>query len=560
MPDGQLSPLKKVDLGDAPQITNVNAPAPSAIPEQPVVPPLQLGNNPSMAPMMAKPPAPAYSNEVIANSLNGSGAEQNNEDASKGIKIIQNVLTDPTPKNKLEAASHIEQKNKLDKEGHINTQTQWGGVIASLLNHDAMGAWKYYNGGPVRQEEAYSPIYGHAIKEFNANGWTGKMYKKNADDTLTQIDPNLIEKIKDQGGYFQSKSDTAALQDARYQGASELVKKAMTGLPSVLMDQTELATKMAGSMAEIVSGANKIKQLVVKPGNEFLNSIAQLPADVRSKLLSATNLYVGFNKGASAGQGAGANNSATGQQTNANSVGGSVGGAFGGGGAVPAVPPSAGNPTGAPAIPSGKGIGVDINGNLSSSASNSNTSSANTTANAARTQSESQQTQQSLQDTINGFLGGKAINADQFYDLQTYLNLTNKIDQTHDFLKANNLMAPGSTMLSTPDPRLSGTQNAYILANEASKNASLASAYANYKAHLANITNGMLPEPSVIAAGFLDSKTFEAINNHYSENINNLKNGVKEQKKHKVGDIGFDPMSNKPIILNNQGKWVYYNE
>jgi hypothetical protein len=326
------------------------------------------------------------------------------------------------------------------------------------------------------------------------------------------------------------------------------------------MDQTELATKMAGSMSEIVSGANKLKQLVVKPGNDFLNSIAQLPSDARQKLLSATNLYVGFNKGASAGQAAGANNSATGQQTNANSLGGSVGGSFGGGGAVPAVPPSAGNPAGSPAIPGGKGIGVDINGNLSSSASNANTSSANTTANAARTQSESQQTQQALQDTINGFLGGKAINADQFYDLQTYLNLTSKIDQTHDYLKANNLMAPGSTMLSSPDPRLSGTQNAYILANEASKNASLASAYANYKAHLANITNGMLPEPSEIAAGFLDSKTFEAINNHYSENINNLKNGVKEQKKHKVGDIGFDPMSNKPIILNNQGKWVYYNE
>jgi hypothetical protein len=556
MPDGQLSPLKKVDLGEAPQVTNVNAPAPSAIPEQPVVPPLQLGNNPSMTPMMAKSPPPAYSNEVIANSLTGSGAEQNNEDASKGIKIIQNVLTNPNPKNKLEAASHIEEKNKLDKDGHINTQTQWGGVIASLLNHDAMGAWKYYNGGPTRLEDAYSPIYGHAYKEFNANGTTGKLYNRDG----TPVDPTILAKIEKSGGYFQSKSDTSALQDAKYLGASELVKKAMTGLPSVLMDQTELATKMAGSMSEIVSGANKLKQLVVKPGNDFLNSIAQLPSDARQKLLSATNLYVGFNKGASAGQAAGANNSATGQQTNANSLGGSVGGSFGGGGAVPAVPPSAGNPAGSPAIPGVKGIGVDINGNLSSSASNANTSSANTTANAARTQSESQQTQQALQDTINGFLGGKAINADQFYDLQTYLNLTSKIDQTHDYLKANNLMAPGSTMLSSPDPRLSGTQNAYILANEASKNASLASAYANYKAHLANITNGMLPEPSEIAAGFLDSKTFEAINNHYSENINNLKNGVKEQKKHKVGDIGFDPMSNKPIILNNQGKWVYYNE
>ena len=556
MPDGQLSPLKKVDLGEAPQVTNVNAPAPSAIPEQPVVPPLQLGNNPSMTPMMAKSPPPAYSNEVIANSLTGSGAEQNNEDASKGIKIIQNVLTNPTPKNKLEAASHIEEKNKLDKDGHINTQTQWGGVIASLLNHDAMGAWKYYNGGPTRLEDAYSPIYGHAYKEFNAVGTTGKLYNRDG----TPVDPAILAKIEKSGGYFQSKSDQSALNDARYLGASELVKKAMTGLPSVLMDQTELATKMAGSMSEIVSGANKLKQLVVKPGNDFLNSIAQLPFNARQELLSATNLYVGFNKGASAGQAAGANNSATGQQTNANSLGGSVGGAFGGGGAVPAVPPSAGNPAGSPAIPGGKGIGVDINGNLSSSASNANTSSANTTANAARTQSESQQTQQALQDTINGFLGGKAINADQFYDLQTYLNLTSKIDQTHDYLKANNLMAPGSTMLSSPDPRLSGTQNAYILANEASKNASLASAYANYKAHLANITNGMLPEPSEIAAGFLDSKTFEAINNHYSENINNLKNGVKEQKKHKVGDIGFDPMSNKPIILNNQGKWVYYNE
>jgi len=556
MPDGQLSPLKKVDLGEAPQVTNVNAPAPSAIPEQPVIPPLQLGSNPPMTPLMAKPPAPAYSNEVIANSLTGSGAEQNNEDASKGIKIIQNVLTNPNPKNKLEAASHIEEKNKLDKDGHINTQTQWGGVIASLLNHDAMGAWKYYNGGPTRVEDAYSPIYGHAYKEFNANGTTGKLYNRDG----TPVDPTILAKIEKSGGYFQSKSDQSALNDAKYQGASELVKKAMTGLPSVLMDQTELATKMAGSMSEIVSGANKLKQLVVKPGNDFLNSIAQLPSDTRQKLLSATNLYVGFNKGASAGQAAGANNSATGQQTNANSLGGSVGGSFGGGGAVPAVPPSAGNPAGSPAIPGGKGIGVDINGNLSSSASNANTSSANTTANAARTQSESQQTQQALQDTINGFLGGKAINAEQFYDLQTYLNLTSKIDQTHDYLKANNLMAPGSTMLSSPDPRLSGTQNAYILANEASKNASLASAYANYKAHLANITNGMLPEPSEIAAGFLDSKTFEAINNHYSENINNLKNGVKEQKKHKVGDIGFDPMSNKPIILNNQGKWVYYNE
>ena len=548
MADQQLSELPKVDIGAASPVANVVAPAPSAIPEQPTVPPVQLGSNPVVPPLKSPDPAPQFSTESIEKTVN-KDFNPNNDQAQKALGVINKTLIKPTPENKLELARHIEEKNALDQDGHINTHAQWGGVIASLIKGDYMNAWKFYNGGFTRLEDAYSPVYGHAYKEFNGLGTTGKIFSKDG----KEIPFEVLNQIEKKGGYFQSKSDTSALQDSRYQAANQLVKEAMTGMPEALLKQTSLAQQMAGTMSQVADGASQLKKLVMKKGNDFLDNFSKLNSQQRQDFLSLTNTYFGQNQNASSGQAVGNNGSFTGQTGATNSVGGSLNGGFGGSSAVP---PSGNNP-GSPKVP---GIGVDLSGNMGTSASNSATNSANATANATKAQGENTQTQQSLQDRISGYLGGQPLNAEQFQDLQSYLSIYQTLNSAHNELAKNNLLAPGSALVSAPDPRISGKENAFIFANDTARNAALASAYANYKTHLLNVNGGMLPPADEVVNGFMDSKTFKAIDNHFKQNFNNFKNKVSDQPQHKVGDIAFNPQKNRPVQLKENGKWEFINE
>ena len=537
MAETTLSELPRVDIGVAPKVANVVVP-----------PPTQLGNNPASPPMKQPDPAPEFSNATIENTINRNYS-QNNDDAQKALGVINKTLINPTPENKLEFAKHIEEKNALDKTGHINTQTQWGPVIASVLKGDYMGALKYYNGGPTRTEEAYSPIYGRAYKEFNSLGATGKIY-----NALTgkEIPPDVLNEIGQKGGYFQSKSDTSALQDPRYSAASDLVKKAMTGIPSALMDQTALAQQMAGTMSQVADGATQLKKLVMKKDNGFLDNFSKLDPKQREDFLSLTNEYFGTNKNATSAQALGANGSVNAQTGATAGINAGIGGGLG---KTPGTPATGNNP----AIPGSSGANLDISGNLGTSAANSVTNSANATANATKAVGESGQTQKSLQDRISGYLGGQPLNPQQFQDLQKYLATYQTLSATHDALVKNNLLAPGSVAISAPDPRISGRENAFVFANDTAKNAALASAYANYKAHLMNINAGQLPPAEDIINGFLDSKTFETIDKHFKQNHINYKTNAKEVK-HSVGDIALDPLTNRPIKLNANGKWEHYSE
>ena len=103
MADQQLSELPTVDIGTASPVANVVAPAPSAIPEQPIVPPLQLGSNPVIPPLKSPDPAPQFSTESIEKTVN-KDFNPNNDQAQKALGVINKTLIKPTPENKLELA------------------------------------------------------------------------------------------------------------------------------------------------------------------------------------------------------------------------------------------------------------------------------------------------------------------------------------------------------------------------------------------------------------------------------------------------------------------------
>jgi len=545
--DGELKPLDKVDLGVAPPVKNVDVSS-------------KLEEAPPPAPIIPQDPKPQFTTQSVDKSLE-EPIKPDHKKAMEFLDASKNYFQSPTVENKFEMLKHVTDKTKSDETAHINTQTQWDGVLFSLLNHDYNSAWKAYNGGPTHEEEAYSPIFGKAIKQFNARGWTGKMFVKDENGQLQQIDPKQIDAIEARGGYFISPSDRTATEDKVYQGASENAKKAITGIPASIMEQNVTAQKMAGQMSQLHNNATQLKELVSNKDNGFLDRVAKLTGKEKFDLLRATNAYVGSTTGANAEQGASRGGSATGTQGATANFNAGLDLGLGGAKGVPPVPATGGNPAIPGAAPS-PSLGANAGGALGTSSTNQATSSANATAGASVSSGSSAQTQQQLRDTINAYIGGGAETPQQFMDLQRYLALNQTVEDQYAQMVNAGVIPPGASGVTQHlDPLLGGRQSVMIKANEVQKLAALASAYQSFLDFQIQRYRGNLPPTEQLQQEWFNSKRFKGINNYYDTNIENIKakNG-KVNREFKEGDITIDPKTNRPMVYKKDGTKEYVNE
>lgn len=540
-----LSPLEERTLPDN-TVTNVIA---GSSPPQPVqLTPVTPDRVRSLVPLE---PAKQFSDQSVVNSLiKPDTSDPFDKQNQMAMRSMVDWSKNPNAENNQKVADLIKQKNDLDQTGHINTQTQWGGVFVSLLKHDYEGMWKYFNGGPKKYEDAFSPVHGYAVKEFNANGFTGRYFKKNEKGELNNLDPNLINDIEKKGGYFVSKSDLTAMNDARYLGASELAKKAMTGAPTIVMDQykksAETANK-AGSYANLIQDRQNIVLRKDDKGNfanPWLNAIAHKSPKELAELYRANIEYQTLNQNQSSGAKAGSNANVNLTDTNANKIGGTIGGGFGANQLSPegGIAPS---------------INGSINGGLSNSASNNVSVGATSAAEAARSSGATNQIQQQFINKVQSIIGGEIKTPEQFSDLQRYLTLSEKINQVGAELDKEGL-APGATPVSqTYDPLLSGIKNITLQDEQGKKNAALQASWEAFLAKKINETNGQTGSRDQLAEEFNKTNTVKGI--HYL--YDNRKNSMLSNKKHEMqdGDITVNPRTHRPEILRN-GKLEPLNE
>jgi hypothetical protein len=87
-------------------------------------------------------------------------------------QIISGVAS-ADPKQKLEAVKLMNQQDTETAEYHPNLQPQWGKMFISALQGNYSDAYKYYNGGAQREEEARDVNNNRYYKQFNELGATG---------------------------------------------------------------------------------------------------------------------------------------------------------------------------------------------------------------------------------------------------------------------------------------------------------------------------------------------------------------------------------------------------
>jgi hypothetical protein len=517
--------------------------APNPVQLTPVTP-----NN--VAPLVTPEPAKQFSDKSVVNSIlkpdTSDPFEQQNVDA---IKKMVDWTKNPNAENNIKVAQVIENKNKEDLTGHINTQTQWGGVLASLLSHDYKGVWRYYNGGPKEYEEAYSPTHGYAVKEFNANGFTGRYFKKNEKGELSALDPNVINEIEKKGGYFISKKDTTASSDPRYQGASSLAKQAMTGAPQIVLDQYTTAAQTANKASAYANLLQNRQNIILrkdangKPVNTWLDTVSKLGPNELQKLYEAQNEYKTLSKNLTANQRAG--NAANVQLSDTESkklgIQGNVG--FGQNQLSPegAIAPS---------------VGLGGSGGISSSGSNAVGTSATTGAETGQTSGLTSQIQQQFINKVQSIIGAKIASPEQFSDLQSYLSTTAEINNLASSLDLEN-KAPGTTSVSKMyDPLLTGRKNLMMQDLQGQKNAALLSSWESFLAKRINETNGQPGTRDQLAEEFSRTNTVKGINYHYDNSMNTVLSGKAHEPKE--GDITVNPKTHRPEIYR-KGEWEALN-
>ncbi len=539
-----LLPLKEQTLPDG-TVKNVTVgmPPPEPVQLTPVTPN-------KVRSLVAPEPAKQFSDQSVINSITtaitADPLDKPNIDAIKGMI---DWTKNPNAENNQKVTKIIEDKNKEDLTGHINTQTQWGGVLASLLSHDYKSALKYFNGGPTRLEEAYSPVHGYAVKEFNQVGFTGRYFKKNEKGELAPINPNLINDIEKKGGYFISQSDTTASSDPRYQGASSLAKQAMTGAPQIVLDQYTLAAQTANKASSYANLLQNRQNIILrkdqngKPVNTWLDSISKLEPGKLQRLYEAQNEYKTQSNNLTAGQRSGNAGNVQITDTESKNLSGSGNLGFGKNQLSPegGISPS---------------IGGGISGGISSSGTNAVGTSQTTGAETGQTAGIVNQIQQQFINKVQSIIGSQITSPQQFSDLQNYLSTTAEINNLASSLDLEN-KAPGTTAVSKMyDPLLTGRKNLMMQDLQGQKNAALLSSWESFLAKRINETNGQPGSRDQLAEEFSKTNTVKGINYHYDNSMNTVLSG----KGHlpKEGDITVNPKTHRPEIFR-KGEWETLN-
>ena len=443
-------------------------------------------------------------------------------------QIIAGVAS-ADPRQKLEAVKLMNQQDADTAEYHPNLQPQWGKMLISALQGNYGDAYKYYNGGAQREEEARDLNNNRYYKQYNELGATGVV----KDTKGNVLNPNQMKELDAKGGII-SDSDLKVLQTAPWVNgrANSILAN------NALMAQVPVALNGAYQAANLAGAANKnvdeqIEILQTNPGvQKILDHISGQSADKRQKILGLVNQYktISANTGSTTEKRGGATGGIQNTGTNTSNVGGSLSGGVGGQTVDGAVAPGAqvGGKAGISASDTSMVQGgVSVGQGVGTSASNANTL----------------QEQQNVRTLIERELQGVISNPKDF---DNYLRVQ-ALDAQNKAAIAGvpaNSMPPGYTNVTESDLQLGGTKA--IIANrvEQAKNNALLAAWSNelFKATRDAAKTGALIDLNNIANQFQQSDIFKAINNTYAHRMS-LELG--QPSTLKSGDLVVDPKTHR---------------
>ena len=465
-----------------------------------------------------------------------------NSDIQPMVSIAQNLQKN-NPESRIEVGKLINEKVKVDKENDkaVNTHTQWAPFILSLVGGNMKEAYKYWNGGPTRLEEAYTPTLGRVMKEYNQNGATNKYYDVNNNP----LNPDQIAQIDAKGGAI-SKFDTTASQTAGFANASQAYKETMTGLRAPILAQYDRAATVATAASSLNSLLNE--RISLAKNGTWMNVISGLSPEKRQELFTVANQYATQTKGTTTAegrrQGANVNLGTTENLGNRVNVNAELSGRDAG-----VAPP------GGSGIGGGTGIGGGVGATSGTGAQNQVGTTAGAEATSGATSGTSNQLQSALRNKIEGIIQGKMGDQD-FNNMQRYLQLSSTIDQLQADAKLEQNV-PGAVAVTKVDPYLTGSKNSMVTDLNSQRNVALASAWESFFAKKLHESGGELNANTLdkIKQDFLGTNTAKGIAYRFDNNIKEIRSNVAH--KPSEGDISINN-TNRPMVFKN-GQWEKLN-
>lgn len=427
---------------------------------------------------------------------------------------FNNMLADVStatsdPQSRVRLADAISAQNKDAEVYRPNQQPQWGKVLINVLSGDYNEAYKWYNGGGVKEVEARDLNNNVFFKEENELGATGR-YKDNKGRFLSNKE---IEELNSRGGVI-TKNDQTVLQTAPWVNGkynSELTNRALTS-------QLHLATNDAFNSAKLAGGANQNieEQLRIASGMRgVLDHISGLPADRRQKLLGYINRLnqIGSSAGTTAERRIGANVGAGASQTLSGNVGVGLGGGagtgMGGGGAGGVAPRGAVD----------AGLGASNTGSTQTGATGGATNVGTTG------QNQMQQEQQNLERAINQELQGVISGPAQFQQFMRLQALNASNYAAYNGVPTSAL-PPTWNLVPETDLYAGGADRMIAnLVNQQRNNALLAAWSKTLMQSMRDMRTGKANDVGIEAEKFQNSELFNAINNTYKYKMDSQLSG-----------------------------------
>jgi hypothetical protein len=448
------------------------------------------------------------------------------------LSTLARVVNGQGDENDRKAVTQIvAKKNAADEQGHLNTHTQWGPLMASLLMRQYDKAIAHYNGGETRFEEGRTADGERVFKQYNQRGFTG-VYS-NPDGT--PVDPKIAQQLENKG--VITASDERALKTAAFENVKADAIARATGLRVPVVQAMNDAFKTSTVMSQTNNLLAERDRLSQSPA---LNIISKLSPAQRADLFGFKTGLKTENKGTTTGQTESKSGSFTGTQTsNANAnldVTGGLKGGTGAGGA--AVPPKVGG-------------GIGIGG--STGATNQSTASGNLGAENTATASAGQQQQEDIMSKIQRYTQNAIKTPEEFQAVQRWVNLTQRIHEIQSNIPPE-MMAPGSRAIPPESLGLTSGKEATVNSLETQRNNALASAWSAFVAK--KVRENKFEGAEANREEFMNSNTYKGIDYKYDSVIGAVKNGKPHQPK--AGDIDVGP-NNRPRVFKD-GKWEPLNE
>ena len=473
-------------------------------------------------------------------------AEQVQDPALKEVTLVaQGLSPDAPPELKVQVTDIIKNKAANDKiMADRNTETQWAPLIFSILGRNYEGALEAWNGGRVRDVEAFGPDNKLYIQRRNSRGATGELF----DSDGNKLTPEQMREVEKRG-WIVSKDDMTAAQGGEFQG----IRQGALGLRKAPFEQVAAAYKKASDQAVSSSGIanqwDEMAKIAARSRNSetkrsWLDTYNKLSPEERAKLSAIASIQMQSAQGSTKEGGTSVGTNVQQQQGATQQKGATfdtgVSGQFGAGGKGGAQRGGAGiAPTMGTGVSESRGGSTGVQAGTSGSA----------TTGAGTSASSGVQQQANFRTQVESILQGK-MSDQEFTDFQRFLQLNNALNEIQANRKPEDI-APGAERLGEIDPLLSGQKNVAITAFKGMKNEALLAEWSHFLADKMNTSQGKTLDATKLAREFQDSDIAKAIRYRYDSNINEVRDAKPHQPKE--GDISVN--NRNQLIVYRNGEW-----